>query len=98
MEEGKILVTGGAGYIGSHAVRQLVKSGFQVVVVDNLSTGHLDAVDPKAEFVYGDVRNLGLLDAIFIKITQRMANGFRNNDFAGKLHNADNLVFGEDSI
>jgi UDP-glucose 4-epimerase len=67
MEEGKILVTGGAGYIGSHAVRQLVKSGFQVVVVDNLSTGHLDAVDPKAEFVYGDVRNLGLLDAIFTK-------------------------------
>lgn len=67
MEDGKILVTGGAGYIGSHAVRQLVRAGFQVVVVDNLSTGHVDAVDPKAEFVYGDVRNLGLLDAIFTK-------------------------------
>ena len=67
MEDGKILVTGGAGYIGSHAVRQLVKSGFQVIVIDNLSTGHFDAVDPKAELVVGDVRNLSLLDQVFTK-------------------------------
>lgn len=65
MEDGKILVTGGAGYIGSHAVRQLVKAGYKVLVIDNLSTGHADAIDPKAEFICGDVRNLNLLEAIF---------------------------------
>lgn len=65
MEEGKILVTGGAGYIGSHAVKQLLEAGFHVVVLDNLSTGHVDAVDPRAELVIGDIRNLGLLDSVF---------------------------------
>lgn len=42
----RILVTGGAGYIGSHTVLQLIDSGYDVVVVDNLSRGHRDAVDP----------------------------------------------------
>lgn len=67
MAEGSILVTGGAGYIGSHAVRQLVKAGFDVIVIDNLSTGHIDAVDKKAKLVIGDVRNLNLLNALFSK-------------------------------
>lgn len=67
MEEGKILVTGGAGYIGSHAVRQLVRAGFQVIVLDNLSTGYIKAVDPQAELVIGDVRDLGLLDSVFTR-------------------------------
>jgi len=49
-----ILVTGGAGYIGSHAVLQLVASGEQVVVLDNLSTGYADAV-LGAELVVGDM-------------------------------------------
>ncbi len=80
MEEGKILVTGGAGYIGSHAVRQLVRAGFQVIVLDNLSTGHIKAVDPKAELVIGDVRNLGLLDAVF---TRNKIAGVMQ--FAGKI-------------
>ena len=65
--DGKILVTGGAGYIGSHAVRQLVRAGFDVIVIDNLSTGHIAAVDKKAQLVVGDVRNLALLDTIFTK-------------------------------
>lgn len=45
-----ILVCGGAGYIGSHTVYQLVEKGESVVIVDNLQTGHLDAVNPKAKF------------------------------------------------
>lgn len=65
METGKIVVTGGAGYIGSHAVRQLIKAGFEVIVIDNLSTGHAAAIDPKAQFVCGDVRNLALMDSVF---------------------------------
>ena len=44
-----VLVTGGAGYIGSHAVRQLLDHDFDVIVVDNLSTGHVKAVDPRAK-------------------------------------------------
>jgi len=46
-----VLVTGGAGYIGSHTTRQLVQAGFEVIVVDNLYSGHTWAVDPAAEFV-----------------------------------------------
>jgi UDP-glucose 4-epimerase len=49
----KVLVTGGAGYIGSHAVKELLDQGHGVVVYDNLSRGHRDAVDSRAEFVLG---------------------------------------------
>lgn len=52
-----ILVTGGAGYIGSHAVKMLIDKGYNVSVIDNLSTGHLDAVDKRANFNNIDIRN-----------------------------------------
>lgn len=51
---GTVLVTGGAGYIGSHTTRQLVQAGFEVVVVDNLYSGHTWAVDPRARFYEAD--------------------------------------------
>ena len=57
----RVLVTGGAGYIGSHMVKLLVESGAQVTVVDDLSTGHADAVRGR-DFVRGDVA-----DATFTK-------------------------------
>jgi UDP-glucose 4-epimerase len=60
----KILVTGGAGYIGSHCVRQLIKSGYSVVVLDNLSTGHQKFLGP-SEFVKADIRNLEALQNLF---------------------------------
>ena len=50
-----ILVTGGAGYIGSHMVLALCDAGEEVVVLDDLSTGVRDNVDPRARFVQGDV-------------------------------------------
>lgn len=50
-----VLVTGGAGYIGSHTTRQLVQAGFDVIVVDNLYSGHAWAVDPEARFFELDV-------------------------------------------
>ena len=52
-----ILVAGGAGYIGSHMVKDLIEHGEDVVVADNLSTGHRDAINPKAKFYEGDIRD-----------------------------------------
>ncbi len=54
----KVLVTGGAGYIGSVCVEQLLDTGHEVTVFDNLSEGHLSAVDPRARFVRGCLSNL----------------------------------------
>lgn len=62
-----IAVLGGAGYIGSHTVAQLVKAGQDVVVLDNLITGHKRAVDPKARFYQGDIRDYHFLSRVFSK-------------------------------
>lgn len=59
------LVCGGAGYIGSHMVKALVEAGEKVLVVDNLVTGHAEAVHPKAELEIGDVRDEAFMDRIF---------------------------------
>lgn len=63
----KVLVSGGAGYIGSHAVVQLLDKQYDVVVVDNLSTGHQWAVDKRASFYQCDIRNKKDLDKILKK-------------------------------
>lgn len=52
-----ILVLGGAGYIGSHTVYELIDNGYDVVVADNLETGFRKAVHPKARFYQGDIRD-----------------------------------------
>ena len=64
-----ILVTGGAGYIGSHTVYALLErdANTEVVVADNLSTGHLAAVHPRAKFYQLDIRDRAALDALFAK-------------------------------
>ena len=54
----KVFVTGGAGYIGSVAVEQLVLAGHDVMVFDNLSLGHRAAVHPDAELVVGDLASI----------------------------------------
>ncbi|MCL1891036.1 MAG: UDP-glucose 4-epimerase GalE [Coriobacteriia bacterium] len=59
----KVLVVGGAGYIGSHAVYELIRAGHEVVVYDNLSTGHRDDVHAQARFVQGDIRDKKTLAA-----------------------------------
>lgn len=51
----RVLVTGGAGYIGSVVTEELLREGHQVVVYDNLVKGHRDAVPPEAAFVEGDL-------------------------------------------
>lgn len=60
----KILVTGGAGYIGSHTVRQLIQAGYDVVVIDNLYSGFRWAVDKAAEFVNADVGDYPLVSSV----------------------------------
>ena len=79
-----ILVCGGAGYIGSHAVHQLVEKGEDVVIVDNLQTGHRDALNPKAKFYEGDIRDAAILDKIFTE-----------NDIEAVIHFAANSLVGE---
>lgn len=53
----KVLVTGGAGFIGSHVVDAYVADGYDVLVVDNLTTGRRDSLNPRARFVQMDIRD-----------------------------------------
>lgn len=62
-----ILVLGGAGYIGSHTVYELVDRGEDVVVIDNLLTGYKEAIHEKARFYQGDIRDRKFLDEVFEK-------------------------------
>lgn len=62
-----ILVLGGAGYIGSHTVYALCEAGREVVVVDNLETGHAEAVQPDAKFYKGDISDKSFLNEVFQK-------------------------------
>ncbi|MEG0364327.1 MAG: UDP-glucose 4-epimerase GalE [Erysipelotrichales bacterium] len=61
MENNNILVIGGAGYIGSHQVKDLLNNNFNVYVLDNLSTGHRKMIDSRASFIEGDIRDYDLL-------------------------------------
>lgn len=62
-----VLVLGGAGYIGSHTVYELIDAGRDVVIVDNLLTGFKAAVHPKAKFYEADIRDRKAMDEIFEK-------------------------------
>ena len=60
----RVLVTGGSGYIGSVVVRDLIERGYEVVVFDNLERGHRCNLDPRAEFVEGDLRDERMISGI----------------------------------
>lgn len=62
-----ILVLGGAGYIGSHTVDELVNQGYDTVVIDNLCLGHRQAVHPDARFYEGDIRDKAFMESVFEK-------------------------------
>lgn len=79
----RILVTGGAGYIGSHAVKELRKQGFEVVVFDNLSTGRREFVRD-AELIVGDLED-----------RDDVLNLFRTREIAAVLHFASLIQVGE---
>jgi len=61
----KIFVTGGAGYIGSHTVKELIKQNHEVLIYDNLSDGHKEAVDKKAKLIVGDISDARKLNKTF---------------------------------
>lgn len=63
----KILITGGAGFIGSHIVDLLIDRGYQVVVIDNLKTGKKENLNPQAKFYKADICDLEALENIFKK-------------------------------
>ena len=65
----RVLVTGGAGYIGSIVADELLRAGHSVLVFDNLVQGHLDGVPVDAEFVEGDLRDTEAVAALFQRLT-----------------------------
>lgn len=80
----KVLVTGGAGYIGSFMTKSLLDNGYSVVVADSLERGYRNQIDSRAEFLQGD-----LLSSEFVtKI-------FRNHTFDGVIHFAGYIAVGE---
>ncbi len=79
----KILIVGGAGYIGSHMVKMLSQQGHQVTTLDNLSTGYKDSI-LYGEFVEGDIADSKLLDKLFSQ-----------NHFDGVMHFASFIEVGE---
>ena len=79
-----VLVCGGAGYIGSHAVHELINRGEAVVIVDNLQSGHRSAVHPEAKFYQGDIRDSLLLDRVM-----------EENKIDAVMHFAANSLVGE---
>ncbi|HUF37408.1 MAG TPA: UDP-glucose 4-epimerase GalE [Anaerolineales bacterium] len=80
----KVLVTGGAGYIGSAVVSELVKTGDEVVVLDNLQQGHRAAVHPAAAFIKADLSDRPAIDAV---LEQHRPDGI--------MHFASNTLVGE---
>ena len=80
----KILVTGGAGYIGSHVVQLLIEKGYDVVVFDNLSAGFRAAVHPDAVFFQGDLMS-----------PADLATCFDQHRFDGIMHFASHIAVGE---
>lgn len=94
-----ILVLGGAGYIGSHAVYQLIDEGFDVVVIDNLQTGHRDAIHPMATFYEGSIQSREFMQAVFEKENIEAIMHFAANSLVGEsmtepLKYFDNNVYG----
>ena len=79
-----VLVLGGAGYIGSHTVYELLNQEYDVVVADNLQTGHQGAVHKDARFYQGDVRDTEFLDQLF-----------RKESIEGVIHFAASSLVGE---
>lgn len=79
-----ILICGGAGYIGSHAVKMLIDAGKEVVVLDNLQTGHREAIPKNIRLYIGDLRDKKFLE-----------NLFHNENITGIIHFAADSLVGE---
>ncbi len=79
-----ILVVGGAGYIGSHAVHQLHDRGEKVVIIDNLETGNKQAIHANASFYEGDIRDIDFLRSVFASESIDAVIHFAANSLVGE--------------
>ena len=91
----KILVTGGAGYIGSITTEVLIKSGYEVVVVDNFFQGHRAAVHPDAAFVEADLADKPAIEAIFREHKPQGIMHFASRTLVGESMEQPFLYLGE---
>jgi len=94
-----ILVLGGAGYIGSHAVYQLIENKKDVIVIDNFATGHDRAVHPQATCYYGDIKNIAFLPHVFERenisaVIHFAASSLVSESMEDPLKYYDNNVYG----
>jgi UDP-glucose 4-epimerase len=99
-----VLVTGGAGFIGSHVAECLVKAGYRVVVLDDLSGGFVENVPAGAEFVKGSVQDAALVESLFAKekfeyvfhlaayAAEGLSHFIRNFNYSNNLVGSVNLV------
>ena len=91
----KVLVTGGAGYIGSVTVEQLVEAGNQVAVFDNLSQGHRAAVHEDAEFIVGDLANRDDVDSAITEFRPDAVMHFAAKSLVGESMQSPFLYLGD---
>lgn len=91
----KVLVTGGAGYIGSVATEELIKAGHDVVVFDNLSQGHRAAVHPEAKLVVGDLADINAIHALFTDHKPEAVMHFAARSLVGESMQKPFLYLGE---
>jgi UDP-glucose 4-epimerase len=80
----KILVTGGAGYIGSVATEKLIHAGHTVLVFDNLQQGHREAIEPGAEFVHGNLGNYEAIASAIARFAPDAVMHFAANSLVGE--------------
>lgn len=97
-DRGYVLVTGGAGYVGSHTNRLLVSRGIRTVVLDNLLYGHAEAVPKGSELVKGELEDTALVEQVFSRFPIRAVIHFASYTFVGESvtnparYYGDNLV------
>lgn len=94
----KILVSGGAGYVGSVATEELIKAGHEVVVFDNLSQGHREAVPPAAPFVFGDLAHPAEIAAAFREHRPEAVMHFAARSLVGESVQKPFLYLGENVV
>src|SRR4030042_4566563 len=94
----KVLVTGGAGYIGSVVVEELSREGDQVTVLDNLTQGHRAAVPPEAEFVLADLADAKAVDDLFARQRFDAVMHFASNTLVGQSGQAPLKYVGDNGV